>query len=100
MRPSTKNPGNCVSALPVSQPISLGFQPGEHQWRNYSSAPPRAATRAAIGTLTTGIVRLIAAAHEPSHLLAWPPGGDGGDNEACQKSASRGSLDSSKPLNE
>lgn len=70
MRPSTKNSGNCVSALAASQLISLGFQPGEHQWANYSSAPPRAATRAAIGTLATGIVRLIPAAHEPSHLLA------------------------------
>jgi hypothetical protein len=98
MRPSTKNSGNCVSALAASQLISLGFQPGEHQWANYSSAPPRTATRAAVGTLTIGTVRLIPAAHEPSHWLAWPPAGDGGDNEACPKSASRGSLASSMAL--
>jgi len=70
MRPSTKNSGNCVSALPAPQPISLGSQPRENQWRNYSSAPPRAATRAAIGTLTTGAVRLIPAVHGPFHWLA------------------------------
>jgi len=100
MRPSTKNSGNCVSALPASQLISLGFQPGEHQWGNYSLAPPRATTRAAVGTLTIGTVRLIPAAHEPSHLLASPPAGGGGDNEACPKSALRGSPASSKLLND
>ena len=98
MRPSTKNSGNCVSALPAPQLISLGFQPGEHQWAKYSSAPPRIATRAAIGTLTTGRVRLIPAVHGPSHLLAWPPAGDGGDIQACPESALHGSLASSKPL--
>jgi hypothetical protein len=98
MRPSTKNSGNCVGALPVAQPLWLGHQPGEGQWRNYSSAPPRGATRAAIGTLTTGTVRLIPAVHGPSHLLACPAAGDGGDNEACPKSASHGNLASPKPL--
>lgn len=98
MRPSTKNSGNCVSALPVSQPLWLGHQPGEGQWRNYSSAPPRGATRAAIGTPTTGTVRLIPAVHGPAQLLAWPAAGDGGDKEACPRSGSRGSLASSKPF--
>jgi len=98
MRPSTKNSGNCVSALPAPQLISLGFQPGEHQWAKYSSAPPRIATRAAIGTLTTGRVGLIPAVHGPSHLLASPPAGDGGDIQARPKSALRGDWASSKPL--
>jgi hypothetical protein len=100
MRPSTKNSGNCVSALPASQPPWLGHEPGENQWRNYSSAPPRAATRAAVGTLTTGAVRLIPAVHGPFHRLAWPPAGDGGNIQACPKSALRGDRASFKPLNE